>query len=174
MLLRRGGSVRVCDPAVVPIRKATAADVERVRELVEAAYGPWVPVVGLRPGPMDADYAALVEAGQVHVLAEPEVIALLVLEEDAGGVLMVENVAVDPDQQGRGIGPRLLEFAEDQARSRGLEEMQLYTHELMATNIDLYNRLGWEEFERRESGGFARVFFRKRVTSSPGEDEAGR
>jgi ribosomal protein S18 acetylase RimI-like enzyme len=172
MLLRRGGSVPLCDSPLVPIRQAKAADLERVRELVEDAYGPWVPVVGLRPGPMDADYEALVEAGHVFVLAEPEVIAVLVLEELDGGVLMVENVAVDPGQQGRGIGPMLLDFAEDQARSRDLEEMQLYTHELMASNIELYNRLGWEEFERRESGGFARVFFRKRVTSSPAEDAA--
>jgi GNAT superfamily N-acetyltransferase len=191
MLLRGDGSVPLCHSPVVPIRQATAADVDRIRQLVDDAYSSWVPVVGLRPGPMDADYPALVAAGDVWVLtepelvrgepeavgvepdlvgagleavrAEPEIVAVLVLVAEDDRVLMVENVAVDPGQQGRGIGPMLLEYAEEQARSRGLGELQLYTHELMASNIDLYNRLGWKEFERRESGGFSRVFFRKPV-----------
>jgi ribosomal protein S18 acetylase RimI-like enzyme len=156
----------------VPIRPATAADVEAIRALVERAYSPWVPVVGLRPAPMDADYAALVEAGDVFVVAEPEIVGVLVLErvegDDAphGGALMVENVAVDPRHQGRGIGPMLLDFAESEARARGLGELRLYTHELMTSNIELYGRLGWQGYERRASHGFARVFMRKAVTSS--------
>jgi ribosomal protein S18 acetylase RimI-like enzyme len=148
----------------VPIRQALPADVQRIQELVERAYGPWVPIVGLRPAPMDADYAALVEAGEVFVLADPEVVAVLVLELVEGeSALMVENVAVDPDHQGRGIGPMLLDFAETQARAQGLGELRLYTHELMTANIELYTRLGWQEYERRASHGFARVFMRKRV-----------
>jgi ribosomal protein S18 acetylase RimI-like enzyme len=159
----------------VAIRQATASDVSRIEDLVESAYGKWVPIVGLRPAPMDADYAALVEAGDpgadVFVLAEPEVIAVLVLAPEGDDALMVENVAVDPGQQGRGIGPALLEFAEEQARSRGLGELRLYTHELMTSNLDLYERLGWQEYERRKTGDFARVFMRKPVSASPAGGE---
>jgi ribosomal protein S18 acetylase RimI-like enzyme len=154
------------------IRPAVPDDVEAIRDLVERAYAPWVPIVGLRPGPMDEDYGALVEEGDVFVLGEADtaqgapgpVIGVLVLRPDEDA-LMVENVAVDPGQQGRGLGPMLLDFAEEQARARGVAEMRLYTHERMLDNIELYRRLGWEQYERRESDGFARVFMRKAVTS---------
>jgi ribosomal protein S18 acetylase RimI-like enzyme len=153
------------------IRPAVADDVEAIRSLVERAYAPWVPMVGLRPGPMDEDYAALVADGDVFVLGDPDasgaLIGLLVLRPDADApgddALMVENVAVDPEQQGRGLGPMLLGFAEAQARARGISELRLYTHERMTSNIELYRRLGWEEYERRASNGFSRVFMRKPV-----------
>jgi ribosomal protein S18 acetylase RimI-like enzyme len=161
----------------MPIRPAITGDVESIRALVERAYAPWVPIVGLRPGPMDADYEALVAEGDVFVLAAaeavPDVAGVLVLRPD-GDALMVENVAVHPDHQGRGFGQALLEFAESQARARGVAELRLYTHELMTGNIELYRRLGWEEYERRASDGFSRVFMRKAVTSSPAGDAGSR
>ena len=145
------------------IRPALRDDVESIRSLVERAYSPWVPVIGRRPGPMDWDYAALVEGGDVYVWAAPAVSGLLILRPADGGALMVENVAVDPSAQGRGLGPLLLDFAEAQARERGIGELRLYTHERMTSNIELYERLGWEEYDRLEQHGFARVFMRKRV-----------
>jgi hypothetical protein len=35
----------------------------------------------------------------------------------------------------------------------------------MTENIALYARTGWEETGRGEQGGFARVFFRKRLST---------
>jgi GNAT superfamily N-acetyltransferase len=151
------------------IRPASRGDVESVRSLVERAYARWVPVIGLRPAPMDADYGALVEEGDVYVLADPDVAGVLVLRPD-GEALMVENVAVDPSRQGGGLGPTLLEFAERQAAARGIAELRLYTHELMTANIELYERLGWTEYDRLAERGFARVFMRKHVTAHPAGD----
>jgi ribosomal protein S18 acetylase RimI-like enzyme len=151
------------------IRPATPDDVESIRELVVRAYSRWVPRIGLRPAPMDADYAALVDEGDVFVLAGPDVVGVLVLRPTEGDALMVENVAVDPERQGEGLGPSLLEFAEAQARGRQLAELRLYTHELMTENIALYERLGWTEYDRLASQGFARVFLRKPVTALPSE-----
>jgi ribosomal protein S18 acetylase RimI-like enzyme len=96
------------------------------------------------------------------VAGDSDVAGVLVLRPD-GDALMVENVAVDPARQGEGLGRALLTFASDQAAVRGVEELRLYTHELMTSNIDLYERLGWEEYDRLEQHGFARVFMRKRV-----------
>jgi ribosomal protein S18 acetylase RimI-like enzyme len=150
----------VTTPAV--IRLATAREAPAIGDLVERAYGPWVPIVGLRPAPMDADYAALIAEGDVFVAGDSDVAGVLVLRPD-GDALMVENVAVDPGRQGEGLGRALLSFASDQAAVRDIEELRLYTHELMTSNIELYERLGWEEYDRLEQHGFARVFMRKRV-----------
>jgi hypothetical protein len=84
----------------VAIRPATPDDAVRISALVESAYSRWVPRIGLRPAPMDADYRALVDEGDVFVVVDPDVVAVLVLRPADGDALMVENVAVDPRRQG--------------------------------------------------------------------------
>lgn len=112
---------------------------------------------------MDADYGNLVEAGEVFVLADPDIAGLIVLRPLPERRLLIENVAVDQQRRGHGLGRELMAFAEAEARARGLRELRLYTHEAMTENIEWYGRLGWEEYERRAEVGFARVFFRKPV-----------
>lgn len=124
------------------VRRARPADRGTVEDIVEQAYQPWITVIGARPGPMDADYAALIAAGSVYVTGSSAVDGLIVLvpENDA---LLIDNVAVDPDRQGRGIGRTLLAFAETAAQQRGLQAVRLFTHERMTRNIKLYQDLGY-------------------------------
>jgi ribosomal protein S18 acetylase RimI-like enzyme len=77
--------------------------------------------------------------------------------------LLLENVAVLPTAQGRGIGSRLLALAEDQARGLRLCEIRLYTNEAMTENLAYYTRRGYAETHRAEQDGFRRVFFRKQL-----------
>jgi GNAT superfamily N-acetyltransferase len=51
------------------------------------------------------------------------------------GYLLLDNVAVLPAAQGRGIGARLLALADEQARSLGLGEIRLYTNEAITENL---------------------------------------
>ena len=145
------------------IRQATEADVPAIRALVERAYALYVPRIGRRPAPMDADYAAHVADGEVAVLEEEDAIAGIVVwrpEPDHG---FIDNVAVDPDRQGRGIGRLLIAHVESEAARRGLGELRLYTNAKMTENLTLYPKIGWTEFDRRVEDGFDRVFFRKRI-----------
>jgi GNAT superfamily N-acetyltransferase len=145
------------------IRPALSADLPRIERIVHAAYARYIPRIGKPPGPMGDDYAARIRAGSVWVAGDhvDGVVVLL----DAPGHLLLDNVAVDPDAQGKGIGRLLIAFAEAEARRRGHAELRLYTHQLMTENIALYARTGWEETGRGEQGGFARVFFRKRLST---------
>ena len=131
------------------IRLATRADQQAVEEVTRAAYQPWVQVVGGRPGPMDADFASLIADGRVHVAVpngvpepHPSVAGVLVQTMEAD-VLLIENVAVHPAHQRRGLGLALIRFAEDTARRCGLTTVRLFTHERMATNIAWYEQLGF-------------------------------
>jgi ribosomal protein S18 acetylase RimI-like enzyme len=147
------------------IQPATAADCAAVIACVQAAYVGYVAEIGIRPAPMDADYADLIAQGVVYVLrdvGDERLYGLVVLHVEDNG-LFVENVAVAPGQQHHGYGRQLLVFAEERARSLGLAELRLYTHERMTRNIALYARLGYAEVERRAEHGFARVFMRKRL-----------
>lgn len=143
------------------IRLADPADVPAIAVCVEAAYEMYVPRMGRRPAPMDADHAGRVAAGRTYVLTRRGAVAGLIVLVPEGPELMVESVAVDPAHQGRGYGRLLMSFAEDVARSSGASGMVLYTHELMTENQRLYARIGYTETARRTENGFARVYMSK-------------
>jgi len=145
------------------IRAAAVADVGTIEQIVERAYGGYVERIGMRPGPMDADYVEKVRGGLVSVVEKDgEVVGLLVLVEMPDH-LLVENVAVDPGHQGAGIGRALLAHAESYAREATLGELRLYTHSKMTENRAFYAGLGYRETDRRDEEGFDRVFLVKRL-----------
>jgi len=144
------------------IRAATATDVPAIAGIVGQAYRHYVDRIGKPPGPMLDDYAALIDAGAVHVLAldEGNIAAIVVLLEKPDHLLL-DNIAVRPDRQGQGLGRQLIMFAEAEARRLGFAELRLYTHETMTENIALYTRLGFVETGRGREAGYDRVFMTK-------------
>jgi len=151
------------DPAL-RVRLASAVELDDVRGLVREAYSPYVARIGREPAPMNAAYGALIEEACVWVATVAEQIVGVLVLRSGPRSLLLENVAVAPAWQGRGIGRALIAFAEDRARALGLDEITLYTNEKMTENLALYPALGYEEVERRSDGGFRRVFFRKELS----------
>jgi len=153
----------------VIIRPAVPDDVPALRAITAAAYLPYLSRIGRAPAPVSSDYAAAVERGEVWVAAADEgtglsgeLVGLIVLVR-APDYLLLENVAVLPAAQGRGVGSRLLEFAESQAAELGLPEIRLYTNVAMTENLVYYPRRGYVETHRREEDGYRRVYFCKPV-----------
>ncbi|MCX8133215.1 MAG: GNAT family N-acetyltransferase [Roseococcus sp.] len=141
-------------------RLARPEEAHAVRALVRAAYAPWIPVIGREPGPMGDDYAARIAAGEVWWNEGGEALCVLI---EQPGALLLDNVAVAPAAQGRGLGRRLVAFALEEARRRGLPAVTLYTHARMEANIALYTRLGFRETHRAREKGFDRVYMRREV-----------
>ena len=146
------------------IRLARDADVSTIKQIVRNAYFHYVTRLGREPAPMTEDYAPLVESGNVWLLVVEDEIAGLVVLRFRADHLLVSNVAVATQFQGRGLGRQLLDHAERCAAEQGKDELRLYTNELMHENLEIYRKLGWEEYERAEQEGFRRVFMRKKVT----------
>lgn len=145
------------------IRPAHRDDAPRVAACVDAAYRHYVARIGMPPGPMSEDYEAVIHDLQTTVVeARGDIVAVLVLGVTHEGFLL-ENVAVLPEHQGTGIGRRLLELAEAEARRQGYDSIHLYTHELMSENLEMYARIGYEEYARRLELGLHRVYLRKRL-----------
>jgi GNAT superfamily N-acetyltransferase len=145
------------------IRLATPADRPAIEAIVEAAYAIYVPRIGRRPMPMDDDYAARIAAGEAHVLEQDgAVLGVLVLEHE-DDALLIDNVVVRQDMQGRGLGARLLDFAEAAARAAGHDRIRLFTNVAMTANIARYLRRGYVETRRGGEAGFRRVFMEKRL-----------
>ena len=140
------------NPSWGEIRRARPDEAEAIRALVRRAYAKWVVSIGVEPKPMRADY--------VRALAEHEIwaidgmsgcIALIELRPEPDHLLIV-NIAVDPGHQGHGLGRRLLDFAEREARRRGLPELRLYTNIRMSENRALYASRGYRETHQEQRG----------------------
>lgn len=142
-------------------RLARPDEAEALRRLVAASYGHYVARLGKPPGPMLDDYAQRIADGQAWVVEADGALAGLIVLEDAGDALLLDNVAVSPAVQGQGYGRVLIGFAEAQARRRGCTELRLYTHVLMTENIALYGRIGFRETGRVSEKGFDRVYMAK-------------
>jgi GNAT superfamily N-acetyltransferase len=145
------------------IRKAHAAEVGLVREVVVSAYQRYVAVIGTEPGPMLDDYAARIAADQVWLLEDTAGIAGVLVLEDGPDCFLLDNIAIRPDRQGQGFGRLLLDFAEAEAARCGWDTITLYTNALMTENITIYAARGYLERERRTEKGFDRVYMDKRL-----------
>jgi GNAT superfamily N-acetyltransferase len=140
---------------------AAPGDAPAVAACVRAAYAHYVERIGREPAPMTADYDALIAAGEVWVIRAGQDLAGVLVLRPQPPALLVENVAVAPGRQGRGLGRLLMAFAEEHARAEGLGEVVLYTNERMTENLRFYPALGFVETGRALQDGFARVFYRK-------------
>lgn len=96
---------------------------------------------------MTADYSVSVLTNQFDFLFEGERLVGLIETVQQDSELMIVNVAIEPDCQGKGYGTTLMRHAERLARELGLGGTRLYTNKLMTENIALYERLGYQ-FEK--------------------------
>lgn len=112
---------------------------------------------------MDADFPMLIERGWVTVAVIDGRLAGYVVAYRRGDHVHVENLAVLPALQGRGVGAALLDHAEERARAAGLAAVELYTNAAMVENLSYYPRRGYATTGRRHEDGFDRVFFRKEL-----------
>jgi GNAT superfamily N-acetyltransferase len=136
-------------------------DLQAVQSVVHEAYNHYVARIGRKPGPMLDDYARRISDRQAHVLVHDGAIkGVLVLIPESDSMLL-DNFAVSPEAQGLGLGRKLLEFAEQAAKSAGHTYIKLYIHELMTENIALYSRIGYVETHRVEEKGLKRVYMAK-------------
>lgn len=82
------------------------------------------------------------------------------------GAFYLGKLAVDPAEQGKGIGSRLIEAVEKHAMECGKPVLELETRVELAGNHAAFRRMGFVEVERNAHAGFDRptsITFRKRL-----------
>ena len=152
------------------ILKAMPDDADICAAIAAAAYADYVPLMGQKPAPMLADYAAHIAGDVVFVVENDNADSY---NADNGGVVgfaiivkkgddyWLENIAVSPKVSGQGLGRRLMDFVENYLRPL-CDRYQLYTNAKMKRNIGWYHALGFTQTFSGVVDGYDRIYFEKR------------
>ena len=148
------------------IRLAMTTDVPAIKLIARKSFERYVPLIGKPPAPMNANFSG-------HVLKDTVFIAqsekkqgsvlgyAIVLQRD--GEWLLDNIAVSPEAQGRGIGSALIAACETFLQKQGVQRYHLYTNEAMEQNLTWYPEIGFVEMARRLEDGFSRICFTKEM-----------
>jgi GNAT superfamily N-acetyltransferase len=147
----------------VEIRPAVSEDAEAIRSLTRAAYAKWVALIGREPLPMQADYRRAVAEHTIDLLVDDGALAGLIEMMLRPDHLWIENVAVAPEQQGRGFGRLLLAHAEKRALVAERFEIRLQTNQAFAANLELYAKLAYTIDRTEPFRGGTTVHMSKRI-----------
>ena len=139
--------------AATEFRRAAVTDAAAIRELTRDAYAKWVALIGREPKPMLADYEAAVQRHRFDLIYLDGVLAGLIETINEGHQLLIENVAVSPAFQRRGLGAKLMAQAEAVAMSLGHNRIWLYTNARFTENVRLYRKLGYGVDSQEDIGG---------------------
>ena len=93
------------------LRRATAADLTEIRQLITDACTKYIERMGRPPAPMTTDYAAALAHSRVWVLETGDAIVGALVTEDRGYHLLLETIGVASSAQGSGYGRLLLDRA---------------------------------------------------------------
>lgn len=104
--------------------------------------------------------AELVENLGCVAVDGPRIVGAVRARRD-GDLLLIGRISIAPDQQGRGIGTKLLAAVEERGRDAGARTAELFTGSLSEANLRLYQRQGYAESERVPGDGSDQVFLQK-------------
>jgi len=123
---------------MLDLRLATATDIPALHRLIERAYrgesarAGWTHEADLLRGPRTnaAELAALIADPTQDFLLATEgagtiIVACIAVSDRGGGRFYFGQLAVEPARQAEGLGRRMIAAAEDHARARGGQTMEL-------------------------------------------------
>ena len=131
---------------MVHIRRADADDLPAVDALIRATAPEATP---LPPEDYPESFVARTQPEDLFVaIQDNEVVGVVKLGRPSpmasnAHVLSIAGLAVDPQQQGRGVGRSLLAAAVDEAKSRGARRLTLHVLGRNAGARSLYSSLGF-------------------------------
>lgn len=149
------------DSLGLTLRPAILSDAHGVKRLTQLAFEKYISKIGGTPRTMLRDYHQVIHQDQVWVVEENGTLLAVLVLASCDHYFHINNLAVHPAWQRRGLGKALLHHAERQSRRAGYGEIWLHTNETMVGNIRLYTSLGYEEIYRQTYHVTASIYMRK-------------
>lgn len=101
----------------------------------------------------------------------------VLLTRRGGRSARLYSIAVSPNSAGRGVGRRLLQAIEDEARRRGASRMHLEARADNGSAIHLYEKMGYRLVGRRDDyyeDGAPALLFARQLSAGPLNARQGR
>ena len=142
-------------------RRAKLEDHEIIKVIALKAYQKYVERMGKEPAPMRPVFE---KEDEVFVCEKDKQIVAFAIIVKINDQIILDNIAVDPAYQNKGIGNNFIEFIEQYLIKQGVNKYQLYTNEKMFENIDWYQKIGFKIFKKVTEKGFKRIYFEKKLS----------
>jgi ribosomal protein S18 acetylase RimI-like enzyme len=125
--------------AGLAVRDVAPSDAQFIHQLSRAAFGEYDPRAGRTTANM------MLEAGSQTLVAARSgtPIGFVILRRQSSEVLAVNAIAVTPSERGKRVGKRLLQAAEQYAKSHGFGRLSLCTAQANLAALDLFLRAGF-------------------------------
>ena len=149
------------------IRLATPVDAPAMKRIAELAYRKYAQRLNPPPLPILFDYIEVAMAGNTYVFVRDALVVAMVTCIAEADHMLLRNLAVLPECQGVGIGGKLIDFLELEARRRTLSEVRLWTREEMSDNVQYCQRRGYVITHSAVIDGCTRIYFRKMLGALP-------
>jgi ribosomal protein S18 acetylase RimI-like enzyme len=142
-------------------RRAVAEDHEIIIAIAQKAYEKYVERMGKEPAPM----RPVIQKEDVVFICEDnkQIIAFAILVK-INDQIILDNIAVDPSHQKKGIGNNFIKFIEQYLIKKKFDKYQLYTNEKMFENIKWYQKIGFKIFKKVTEKGYNRIYFEKELS----------
>jgi GNAT superfamily N-acetyltransferase len=159
----RGVTIRPAERADLPL----LVEIERRAGRAFADHG--MPEIAADDPGSPEELESYRAAGRAWVAAEGGAPVAYLVATHVDGCLHIEQVSVDPDEAGRGIGAALIEHLAGIARKAGLPAITLTTFRDIPWNAPYYARLGFTELPGAEQGPELRALAAHERTAIPGD-----
>jgi RimJ/RimL family protein N-acetyltransferase len=145
------------------LRRANAADIDKVVAFQRATYAKNRPLLGVEPLPLLADYRKILAEYETWLYESADGLDGVLILEPRKDDLLIWSIGTAPRLHGQGLGRRLLAAAEERACALGLTVMRLYTGEPLKNNIAWYERHGYARERVEDLGDRRAVHMMKRI-----------
>jgi ribosomal protein S18 acetylase RimI-like enzyme len=148
------------------IRLARLRDRHAIRHLIDTAYFRQAEALGIERSLRHIRFWWHILNRRLWVIERRQELLGMIGLLDGSIQLFIFLVTILPNAQHRGFGRILVEFAENEARRRGLTRLQLDTPEGFVNAIEFYRHLGFVDIGRQDRGGYVSVVMMKRLDAT--------
>jgi ribosomal protein S18 acetylase RimI-like enzyme len=147
------------------IRAATVADLASIASCADLAFASVIGHSDKRDAKLgEESLRSQILEGSIRLICdEAHVLGYISLWPSADQ-MFIDTLAVLPKHHRRGLGSRLLAFADSETSRLGLSSVNLFTKAMMVDNLEFYRRRGFRETGRCDDDGFCRVFYTKEIS----------
>jgi ribosomal protein S18 acetylase RimI-like enzyme len=153
----------------VTIRRATLAEVDIVKAIINEAYEPVKKKLSRMPAALKEGLDKIsrhIQMGDQYVALVGEQVVGTMRVRIRGNVGVIARVAVRETFRGRRIGTMLVEYAENLVSSRGASTVEVEVYGAIEMQLSFYQKIGYTETGRMERLGEEIVVMVKDLTES--------